>query len=853
MEFLSVDPEGIAGGLLCIWDPDIFQLSGSCCNRRFILLSGTLYNSFHCVLLNIYAPNDVSSRSSFWNTLLNLKVYFFNPWCMGGDFNEIRHMGERVGCFRRDRGMQQLNEFIDTSELNDLPLLGRKYTWCNAQESQNWSRIDRVLLSPEWLIHFKLKLWGLPRLISDHCPLLMMEDERDWGPKPFRFINAWTLHPKFAKLFTTYWVNASCVGWAGFILQQKLKHLKLELKKWNTEVFENVSIKLKPSEDELHDLDITAEERELLHSKKARRREVRGEVWKLYRRVEWLWHQQSRLNWSLKGDTNTRFFQVIASSLQSRNMINSISVNGVSFEEPSKVKHEVLRLPLKFLGLPLGANPGSKSTWKPVLDTIRARLSGWMRKMFSFAGRLTLIKSVLSCLPVYYLSLFKMPDGVAREVEKIEAAFLWGENGLKIKIHLVKWLDVTKSVAQGGLGIRRIRDVNVCLLLKWWWKFGNQTNALWRRIICSKYKIEVHCWHPPVNFSYKHSRVWKDILFIGDHSSIIVNFFLVNCQIKVGDGSRIRFWYDKWCGVTCLKDEFPFLFNLSADKKGSFQQYFARKTSYSDWNFNYRRSLYARELSDETRLLSLLASTPTLSPGCIDSLVWNSATAGSELKLQITYTTLASLAPIPPPLASSATLLLNLPIMLCFIALSLGSFSLLCHLTGGFNGASHTLEQTYLTGGWHRNECVFTNAHPNSMDLWELIKVRLAYWLKASIKDFPFSVSDMLVCFALSGRICFGLFGLVVVQWCVPWLGWCLASILEYLSGVSYGWLVWLVWYLSGVGVMLVSSSADLLCRAGLLGGCSDATLVFSLFSFRWSLSNLGVLANDRVSFVVPT
>ncbi|CAL5348977.1 unnamed protein product [Camellia sinensis] len=42
----------------------------------------------------------------------------------------------------------------------------------------------------------------------------------------------------------------------------------------------------------------------------------------------------------------------------------------------------------------------------------------------------------------------------------------------------------------------------------------------------------------------------------------------------------------------------------------------------------------------------------------------------------------------------------------------------------------------------HRNECVFSNAHPNPVELWDLIKVRLAYWLKASIKDFPFSVSD---------------------------------------------------------------------------------------------------------------
>ncbi|GMP55749.1 hypothetical protein CsSME_00020479 [Camellia sinensis var. sinensis] len=291
---------------------------------------------------------------------------------------------------------------------------------------------------------------------------------------------------------------------------------------------------------------------------------------------------------------------------------------------------KVHTLPIKFLGLSLGANPSRKATWKPVIDNFKARLSGWRRKMLSFVGRLTLIKSTLSSLPVYFLSLFKMPEGVARDIEKIEANFLWCGNATKRKVHLVKWVEVTRSTDQGRLGIRRIRDVNACLLLKWWWKFGTQINALWRRAICSKYKIDVLCWFPPMKPSYKHSSLWKDIISIGSYSSIIYNFFLGNCLIKVGNGNRIKFWHDRWCGNSCLKIDFPHLFNLSTDKEGSLYQFFARKISSSDWFLPHKRVLYAWELAEEVRLLGVFSSAPSLSLDRADCLSWACASTGNS-------------------------------------------------------------------------------------------------------------------------------------------------------------------------------------------------------------------------------
>lgn len=84
------------------------------------------------------------------------------------------------------------------------------------------------------------------------------------------------------------------------------------------------------------------------------------------------------------------------------------------------------KLPLMYLGIPLGVNPRRKSTWQPVIDKVRRKLSLWKRKLLSFAGRLTLIKSMVSCLPSYYISIFKMPKGVVKTIEQLQARFLLG-------------------------------------------------------------------------------------------------------------------------------------------------------------------------------------------------------------------------------------------------------------------------------------------------------------------------------------------------------------------------------------------------------------------------------------------
>ena len=96
-------------------------------------------------------------------------------------------------------------------------------------------------------------------------------------------------------------------------------------------------------------------------------------------------------------------------------------------------------LPTRYLGLPLGDPHRASGVWDSIEERFRKRLSSWKRQYISKGGRLTLIRSTLSSLPIYFLSLFRMPKIVCARLEKIQRDFLWGGGNLDRKPHLVNW------------------------------------------------------------------------------------------------------------------------------------------------------------------------------------------------------------------------------------------------------------------------------------------------------------------------------------------------------------------------------------------------------------------------------
>ena len=158
--------------------------------------------------------------------------------------------------------------------------------------------------------------------------------------------------------------------------------------------------------------------------------------------------------------------------------------------------------------------------------------------LFVKGCRLTLLKSTLSSLPTYYLSLFTIPKAMAMRLEHIQRNFLWGSSAECFKYPLVAWEKVCLPRELGGLGIRNLVSFNQALLGKWLWRYGHETTHLWRRVIAMKYGEEKGDWSTRVCRRAHGCGLWRSISDGWESFSRHVSFV-------VGDGSRILFWRDK--------------------------------------------------------------------------------------------------------------------------------------------------------------------------------------------------------------------------------------------------------------------------------------------------------------------
>lgn len=112
--------------------------------------------------------------------------------------------------------------------------------------------------------------------------------------------------------------------------------------------------------------------------------------------------------------------------------------------------------PFVYLGLPVGATMNKIDDWKEVVEKMKNKLASWKAKVVQFGGRLTLVKSVLGSLLLYFFLLFRASRRMISELERVRSSFFWeGGSGTNRNkgVAWVKWVKVVKDFKKGGLNV----------------------------------------------------------------------------------------------------------------------------------------------------------------------------------------------------------------------------------------------------------------------------------------------------------------------------------------------------------------------------------------------------------------
>uniref|UniRef100_A0A2N9GYI8 Reverse transcriptase zinc-binding domain-containing protein n=1 Tax=Fagus sylvatica TaxID=28930 RepID=A0A2N9GYI8_FAGSY len=150
-------------------------------------------------------------------------------------------------------------------------------------------------------------------------------------------------------------------------------------------------------------------------------------------------------------------------------------------------------------------------------------------------------------------------------------------------VHVPKtnWQQICAPLQHGGLGIRNLSIFNKALLGKWLWRYGVDHEALWRRVVDSKYGSQWGGWcSHRVHVPYGEG-LWKFIRIGWDS-------FSRHSAFKVGVGSRVKSWLDTWCGDQPLRDSFPELFRLARVPDASVADHLLILGSSHHWDIERR-------------------------------------------------------------------------------------------------------------------------------------------------------------------------------------------------------------------------------------------------------------------------
>jgi ribonuclease HI/exonuclease III len=339
----AVSARGASGGLATFWNSSTLDLIEEHDTIHWLFTKLQHRESgLQVSLFNIYAPVLLSEKKDCWESLNNfLSTNQHENLILAGDLNVTLALSEKKGGTPvRDPAREWVEDLLLDWDLEDIKPSKGKFTWNNKRTGPGHiaARLDRFLVHSSFLT---LGLFASSEILqaytSDHKPIsLSLTLGEKLGPIPFRFCPLWVTSEGFLELVLESW-KKSVSGSPFFIWEEKLRRLKVDLKKWAKNL-PSPLLERKKAHRSLENHQLHMESAPVTPAKLNDEVELQKKLHKALRKEEEYWRVKSRSLWLQAGDKNTSFFHKQAESRKNHNSIREIHFQGQTFKKYEEIK-----------------------------------------------------------------------------------------------------------------------------------------------------------------------------------------------------------------------------------------------------------------------------------------------------------------------------------------------------------------------------------------------------------------------------------------------------------------------------------------------------------------------------------
>ncbi|XP_042495075.1 uncharacterized protein LOC122074314 [Macadamia integrifolia] len=258
---------------------------------------------------------------------LELPISALVPWSVMGDFNATLFSHEKRGPGKFNLGSAaEFQAMVDACELLSIPSQGKKFTWTNnRRRGHAVAVLDRSFCNGKWIDVFRnVKQRVLLSSVSDHAPLIVVSDDVQRPTNiPFRFHSFWMENDQFISVVEEAW-KTSIGGNPIFVLAQKLKQVKENLKVWARANFPNLNDEVDKAKLELKKVQDMIEVAGMNDELFNREADAKTVLLKANQMYEKLWAEKAKLRWMKNGDCNSKIFHLSVKLRRLKNQITSL-------------------------------------------------------------------------------------------------------------------------------------------------------------------------------------------------------------------------------------------------------------------------------------------------------------------------------------------------------------------------------------------------------------------------------------------------------------------------------------------------------------------------------------------------